>query len=243
MSNIFVNTLVFAEQHSVHNQEEYIRSISSKNIKNIEIRRDFFHDVENEIQVIGELVAKEEINLYYSVPDTLFDNNSIDQEKLKNYLSEAKVLHSKTIKLSVGEYDGISAEDEKFLQEFTNNGIQLFVENDQTEENGRVEKLSRFLNDAKEKNLNVKATFDVGNFSWVLEDAKHNAEILKEFVQYVHFKDVIMVDGKPQTRKLGEGELDIPFFKDFFKGLTFGIEYPCGNDPLDIIEVEIEKLK
>jgi len=242
MSDIFINTLVFNDVSTRHDQKEYILSLYESGYKNIEIRREYLNNLEDELEDIGEVVREKDITLYFSIPDTLFDSNKINQEKITNYFQEAEILGSKTVKLVVGDYNEISTEDEAFLKKIVSKEILLFIENDQTQENGKVDKILKFLKEAKEKNINVRLTFDIGNWFWTQEDPKKNAEILNEFIDYVHFKDVTKVNGLNEAQLLNTGYVDIKYFIDYFSGKSFGIEYPCGKEVIPVIKEEINKL-
>lgn len=240
---IFVNTLVYVDQYKdKKNQIEMIKELVKNGHKDIEIRREFINDFDVEIKEIANLAKENNVNLYYSIPDTLYKNGSIDKTNLDKYMNEVKVLGSKTIKLAVGNYKSFNSGDDSYLNEIINSGVKLYVENDQTNESGTVEKIKKFLDDSKTYNVGVKATFDVGNWIWVGEDPKKNADILDEYIDYVHFKDVKIVDGKYQASTLGEGIIDWKYFKNKFKNIQLGIEYPCSKDAIKVVDEEVKKL-
>lgn len=244
MQDVFINTLVFKESENFPiNQCNLIRKLVKEGFRNIEIRREYISDFEKELQEISDVVRENSVNLYYSIADSLFDDDKINQEKINEYYREAEIMNSKSIKLSVGNYTKISNNDEVFLKSLlSNDSIFIFVENDQTISNGKVEKIINFLNECKSKNISMKATFDIGNWLWTGENPKENAEILKEYVEYVHFKDVTIQKGRLTTVILGDGQVDYEYFCKFFKGKTFALEYPCGDEPISVIKDEIKKL-
>jgi sugar phosphate isomerase/epimerase len=243
MNTVFINTLVFRRREKAYiNQAYLMHELVSACFKDIEVRREFMHDIEHEILEIGKVVSEHNINLYYSIADTLFDDNKINEAKITSFFNEAKSMGSKTVKLSVGDFSSIDEKSEVFLKKITSGEIKLFVENDQTIENGTIEKILKFLKEAKSKNIDIKATFDIGNWVWTGEDSKENAIALKEFVEYVHFKDVLIVEGKLTATTLGNGDVDYNYFKNLFEGKDFGIEYPCGEYPIDVIKEEVKKL-
>lgn len=243
MNNIFINTLTFVDKYEAPiNQLSIVKELINGGLKNIEIRREFLSDSREELSEISELAKKNNVTLYYSIPDTLYKKFKLDTKNLTKYLEESKLLGSKTIKLSVGSYSGYNNGDDLFIKGLLKSGIKLYVENDQTLENGSVKKIKKFLDDCKTNNNDVKATFDVGNWLWVGEDPKECAEILKEYIDYVHFKDVEIVNGKYQAAKLGEGIIDWKYFRDLFKNKTVGLEYSCGKNTINVLEEEIKKL-
>jgi sugar phosphate isomerase/epimerase len=121
--------------------------------------------------------------------------------------------------------------------------IKLTVENDQTEENGRSEKMKSFLETAKELDIKISCTFDVGNWLWQKEDPTENAYKLKPYVTYIHLKDAY-VDGKPQAAFLDKGIIPWRNILGIFdKSVPVAIEYPCNPDALARLEEEIAKLQ
>lgn len=240
---MFINTLTFIEKHEkTINQVSIVKELIDNGYKNIEIRREFLSNFENELGEISYLAMQNGVALYYSIPDTLYKDFRLDKISLSKYVKEAELLGAKTIKLTVGAYSGYNKGDDIFIKEILDSEIKLYVENDQTFENGRLEKIKRFLADCKTYNNNVKATFDIGNWLWAGESPQKCAQELKEHVDYVHFKDVKIENGKYEAVKLGEGIIDWKYFKALFKDVAAGLEYPCGKNPIEVIEKEVDKL-
>lgn len=239
----FINTLTFIEKYEkTVDQLSIIKELVDKGYKNIEIRREFLTNFDEELKEIADIANENGVTLYYSIPDTLYKDFKLDKISLSKYAKEVETLGAKTIKLSVGAYSGYNQGDDIFLKEILNSKIKLYVENDQTFENGRLDKIKRFLSDCKTYNNDVKATFDIGNWLWAGESPEKCAIELKEYVDYVHFKDVKIENGKYEAAKLGEGIVDWKYFKELFKDISIGLEYPCGKNPIDVIEKEVDKL-
>lgn len=240
---VFINTLVFVDKYKKPiNQLSIVKELIDNGYKNIEIRREYMTNLKEELKEISQISKDNDVNLYYSIPDTLYKDFILDKDRLNRYIEEAKLLGSKTIKLSVGSYSGYNNGDDIFIKEILNSGIKLYVENDQTFANGRVDKIIKFLVDCNTHNNNVKATFDIGNWLWVGELPEKCADILKDYVDYIHFKDVKIINGKYEPAKLGEGIVNWKYFKDLFNGIPIGLEYPCGKNPIESINKEVEKL-
>lgn len=242
MKKLFVNLLVFVQDVEIPvNQAVLIKQLQDKGLNNIEIRYEFLEH-KQDIEDIRELVDTTDVNLYLSIPDTLYDNGIIDRYKIDKYIEVANKLGVRSLKFSVGDFYKINDEDVDYLNEIASK-FKLYVENDQSYKNGNLVKLVSILEMAKAKNVNIKATFDIGNWLWVDQDPKQASDKLKPYVDYVHFKDVKIEDGVQKATLLGDGVIDYKYFLELFKDVDCAIEYPCGKNPMDTIVNELEKIK
>lgn len=234
-----INTLVFLEDLKNGLEQSYILDkINDLNIKNVEVRREFIKDFDKEIVEIKEKAKEYGITLFYSVPEWLFKENKLRSKEIEDYFNEAYRMNCHYVKMNIGEIEELEKEDsdtikllcEKYL-------IKLTIENDQTKENGRVDKINKFLVENKELGGNITFTFDVGNWLFQEENPIENAVILKDFVTYIHLKNV---DSNRGNALLDEGTLDLEKILEILpKNLHMALEYPCIS--LDEIEKEIEK--
>lgn len=149
----------------------------------------------------------------------------------------------RNVKLNIGEYNDISPEDVSIINSLCDKYlVTLTIENDQTEENGRVNKIYKFMRHAKKLGMKLGCTFDIGNWLWQGQDPAENANILKPYVTYIHLKDVISWD-KPQAVYLDEGVIPWRSILGMFnKNIPVAIEYPCLPDSLIRLRTEISKL-
>lgn len=243
-SNIVINTLVFLEdlKRGVE-QSKLLQDIHSLGISKAEVRREFIKDFERELQAIKNTAEKFQMELYYSVPKYLYVDGKLTINEIEKYFVEANRMNCKNVKLNIGEYNFISSENVSGINELCDKySISLTIENDQTKENGKVQKIKEFLDSASKLGAKVSCTFDVGNWLWQNEDPKENAYKLKPYVTYIHLKDACIQD-KPQAAYLDEGI--IPWreiLKVFDKAIPVAIEYPCYPDTLASLENEITKL-
>jgi sugar phosphate isomerase/epimerase len=120
--------------------------------------------------------------------------------------------------------------------------IKLTIENDQTKDNGRVNKIKTFLQLSEKLGMKISCTFDMGNWLWQKEDPVENANSLKPYITYIHLKDVIIGD-TPQAAFLDEGIIPWRSILEIFdENVPVALEYPCSPDVLARLKSEINKL-
>lgn len=242
--NIVINTLVFLEDlMNGVKQSELLKSIHSLGINNVEVRREFIKDFEVELQEIRTVSKELQIELYYSIPDYLFIKGELAIAKIENYFNEASKMNCRNVKLNIGEYYNISTKNASDINLLCDKySIKLTIENDQTKDNGKVQKIKDFLQLSEKYGMKLSSTFDIGNWLWQKEDPVENANILKPYVTFIHLKDVIVAD-KPQAVFLDEGLIPWRSILGMFdKKIPVAIEYPCTPDTLPRLKEEIDKL-
>jgi sugar phosphate isomerase/epimerase len=244
-SNIVINTLVFLEDlKNGVKQSSLLKDIHSLGINKVEVRREFIIDFEAELQDIKNISGELQIQLYYSVPRYLYVGGELNIYEIEEVFKEAHKMNCKNVKLNIGEYSHMSSENVYKINCLCDKyEIMLTIENDQTEENGQVEKIEKFLISAETLGMKVSCTFDIGNWLWQREDPKENAIKLKPYVTYIHLKDVYIND-KPQSVLLGQGIIPwINILKMFEKDIPVAIEYPCYPDTRVLLKKELDKLQ
>lgn len=241
---IVVNTLVFEYRLNKGTyQHELLQELHDIGVQKVEIRREFLNSL-SELQEIAETANHYGMEMFYSVPDSIFSNGKLQTDKLRNYLDEASQIRAKMVKFTKGEFFGWDDEDIGHFKQFAEafSGI-ITVENDQTERDGKMKALIPFYSESREKGIPVYATFDIGNGCWVGDDPLISAREVKKFTRFLHLKDVVMDAETPNAALLGEGR--IPWqkiLKEFDTNTYVAIEYPCGSEPLKQLTREIETL-
>lgn len=236
---LVVNTLVFLNDLTRGTpQSIIIDEVNKLGIRNVEVRREFIKDINKEILDIKEKANKYNMDLFYSVPECLFKGNKLRKKEIEGYFNEAYKMNCHNVKMNIGEIDELLAEDVKAIDYLCNKyDIKLTVENDQTKENGRSEKIYNFLKKDRELGGNISFTFDVGNWIFQSEDPSKNSELLKDFVTYVHLKNV---DDNRKNTLLDEGILNLEkILYNLPKNLPMALEYPCTS--IEEIHLEIKK--
>lgn len=103
-------------------------------IKKVEVRREYLRD-SSELLELREKAQRLGIELFYSVPDILFEGELLAKETLTQYFDEYNQLGAKQIKLVAGYADKISESDldtlKILLREYDIHHLTL--ENDQSD--------------------------------------------------------------------------------------------------------------
>ena len=242
--NIVVNTLVFLKNlNDGLAQSELLKPVYDLEVNNIEIRREYIKDFDNELKRIKELSEDLNMTIYYSVPEVIYDNGQLNKKQIEKYFNEANKMNCNKVKLNIGKYNEISQDDVKEINNLIDKySINLTIENDQTELCGKVNYIKDFLEGAKALGMKISFTFDIGNWIWQKEDPIKNAYILKHYVTYIHLKDV-HIDNTPKTSFLDEGDIDWRRIINIFnEDIPIALEYPCENTMTNL-KKEIGKLK
>lgn len=239
---IVLNTLVFSEYiKNGFKQEQLFEFVDSCNVSNIEVRREYIKDLDSELDAISKVAKKMNINIFYSVPKTIFVDGKVDKKNLNKYLKEAKQMNCNDVKLNIGNYGDYKGNLKEDLKEISDSNINITVENDQTYENGTYKNIFRFLNDCKVKNIDIGYVYDIGNWYWVSEDEIENAKKLKEFTTYIHLKDIKKTNDCNITLPLDKGNIKWREVMDILpKNIPVGLEYPC--DDILFVQQDIKKL-
>jgi sugar phosphate isomerase/epimerase len=222
-------------------QEQFFDFVSKLGVKKIEIRREYIKDFSSELQAISKASKETGIQVFYSVPRTIFVNNIVDKENLNKYLEEARAMNCKDVKLNIGDYENYKGNLKEDLSPFVDLKFNITVENDQTQQNGTYKNIIKFLNDCKAQNINIGYVYDIGNWYWVDENELDNAKRLKEFTRYIHLKDVKKTEDGNLTLPLDDGDIKWREILDILpKNIEVGLEYPCKD--IYVVEAGVKKL-
>ncbi|MCY0893429.1 MAG: sugar phosphate isomerase/epimerase [Acidibacillus sp.] len=242
---VVVNTLVFLEEIKKGvTQSELFAPIKDLGVRSIEIRREFIRSEIEFAQIKGE-GERLEVDRYYSVPDELFVCGEMSVPRIQEYLQEARRLGAKMVKFNLGDFRGFTDASMKALNnELVNDSLVVTVENDQTVENGTVNKLLPFLIECADNKIPIYSTFDIGNWYWVGEDPLINAKQLAPYIQYIHLKDVLFTAVGPQAVGLGKGAVPWQRVLSLLSSqIPIALEYPCGHKPIEVVSRELAVLQ
>lgn len=239
---IVVNTLEFQKelQNGVA-QASLFEKIANLGATGVEVRREYITDFDQELADIKANSQKFNLTVFYSVPDEVFVNGQLN-DQLPQYLDEGAQMGITAIKFNTGDYANFQGDLKATLAPIVSTGIQVNVENDQTQVSGTIASLHHFLQDVKANQIDLGYVYDLGNWRYVGEDEITAAQQLGEFTRYIHLKDVEIVNGKPAVVPLDDGELDWHEVLNILpKNLPIAIEYPSDSDA--IVEAGITKVK
>ncbi|MCI1882497.1 MAG: sugar phosphate isomerase/epimerase [Sporolactobacillus sp.] len=230
---IVLNTLVYEKDHKEgKSQAQLIEKAADTGVKNVEIRREYNSPSSAEIPQMKKAADKYGIQLLYSIPGLVFKNGQVAEADLNAYLQEAQQLGCQEIKLNIGDYKDFKGNLAQALKPFTEKGIRINVENDQSQENGTLRPIKTFLQDCASVGVPIGYVYDIVNWYFVGEDPSENAKQLAPFTKYIHLKDVKRKpDGSYVVAPLNKGEVDWQsIVKLLPEGLNVAIEYPCAGD-------------
>lgn len=244
---IILNTLVFLDWlEEGKSQYELFEDIANFGIKKVEIRREYLKEFPNELVETKKMANKYNLDLFYSIPDSLFMKGKLQRDKLIMYFNEAKCMGAKSIKFAdnITEFKGFEEGMVPFLKSIVNefNGI-VTIENDQTISLTKTEDIYDFLADCAEKGINIYGTFDIGNWTYTGQDPIISAEKLMKYIRYIHLKNTIVEDSKPKVSvSLDCGTIDWRKVINTLKpNLPIALEYPCGINPFKILSEDLSK--
>ncbi|MBV7390830.1 MULTISPECIES: sugar phosphate isomerase/epimerase family protein [Enterococcus] len=234
MRDLVLNFLVYADKvANGTKQSELIKEAVDLGFNKVEVRREYFNDLAIELPEVKKVAAENNVELFYSVPDEVFVDGKINP-KLSGYLKEAEDTGIKHIKWNIGDFTEESSLEE--LHMLTGSPVAINIENDQTLTSGTIEAIETFMKAICKADINVGYVYDLGNWRFVGEglDEKEAAEKLKDYVRYIHVKDVSYLDDKPQAEFLDHGVLNWREILAILpQDVPVAIEYPTtANDQI-----------
>lgn len=230
---IALNTIAYQQvmkENSTIRQAGLLHEIKSLGIDYVEIRREFVSAGEEELKQTAEIAKKEQVKLFYSVPDELFKDNEVNPV-MEDYFKEAALLNALQMKVTLGELEKLTKQKAEQIGRLVNQfSTKLLIENDQSKERGSAAILKAFMEEASKFGLSLGLTFDVANFVYFDENPIESAKVLKPFVQYIHIKNVKKHEDKLEATDMESGDLDIQeILNQFPEEVPCAIEYPCGE--------------
>lgn len=235
-NKLVLNFLVYADRvTNGATQSELLQEISDLGFTQVEIRREYFKNIGSEIPVIQSEAKRLSLDLFYSVPDEVYVQGEVNP-KLEQYLSEAKQMGVKHIKWNIGDFIGTLHEDE--LKALLDQEVEISIENDQTQTSGTIDAIGRFMKAVKAAGLTIGYVYDLGNWRFVGENELEAAELLKDYVHYIHVKDVKYNEEQPIAVGLDHGVIDWRKALDLLpKDVPVAIEYPTTENT-EILEAK-----
>lgn len=244
MMTVILNTWIF--ENDVKNgikQDELVDRVSKLSVDGIEVRREYFKDLDSELPKVAKKAKQYGLIVNYSVPDQVFLDDGTLNPKLVTYFQEGLIMGIKKIKFNIGNFAAFTGDLKQAFSEVPLDKITMNVENDQTELSGSVKALTTFLGSTKQQNVPVGYVYDLGNWAFTKQDAIQSADELSQYTDYIHLKNVINNDGDLVTSKnLDEGMFDWrAILAHLPKKVAFALEYPMDNKAL--IQSQIVLLK
>jgi sugar phosphate isomerase/epimerase len=244
--DIVINLLTFADAVAKGSRQvDCFSEVASLGVKKVEVRREWIKDFTSELSEMNGKAEELGLEIYYSIPGVLFKAGKLDRDSLQQIFQEARILGATRVKFAVGEFDANAQSELLDLKEIlSEHTILVTVEGDQSPANGRLEPILALMNACRTNNIPVYATFDVGNFVFVGQEPLYNAVKLSSHVRYIHLKDVEMTPQGPKVRRLDGGHINWRAALSLLpKGVPMGIEFPCGQQPGELLLQTIEQIQ
>ncbi|KKI94097.1 hypothetical protein WQ54_00725 [Bacillus sp. SA1-12] len=192
MNNVIVPLNAFNRDEVIQKgQAAFVKDIAHSGAYGIEIRRELFLEGNGAFEQIRREIENEQLFTVFSAPVEVWKaDHTLNKLLLQRTIEEAKLLGANWVKVSLGYYSPKKSNLSDLKNLVRNESIQLFVENDQTEHGGRVERLKSFFENALNQNISVKMTFDSGNWYYAKQSIPKALEQLSPYVGYLHLKHV-----------------------------------------------------
>ncbi|MFL2105003.1 sugar phosphate isomerase/epimerase family protein [Desemzia sp. FAM 23991] len=242
-NQLAVNMLAYeAAVNETTSQVQFFKEIKAAGITKIEVRREYVHD-EEDLNSIQLEAAELGIELFYAIPEVLFEDKLLPLNQLEGYFKEAQLLGAKQVKFTAGYAADVPQEEADALRRLLDTyGIEnLTLENGQDPTFAKAETLYNFIQVLKGKSLPVSVTFDTGNCLYVDEDPLTSFAVLEEEISYIHLKDVSKLTLAPTLN----GEGDVPTKEILSRvpvTVNIAIEYPLGEHPTETLREELAKI-
>ena len=175
-----------------HGQQWFAGLSADAGADGVEVRGELLVDPRGELPAIGALARERGIDLVYSSPEGLWnDDAGLDEAALQRGLEAARSLGAPRLKMSIGGFTKAGAAGaERLARLLEGQSIELVIENDQTPSAGTLPALSSFFDTVRAAGLSLGMTFDMGNWHWTGEDPLQAAVVFASAVGYVHCKGV-----------------------------------------------------
>lgn len=245
---IGLNTLAYMHRSADHKveQKEILKEIKKMGFPIVEIRREYILSGKTKMQEIAKQASDFGLKVFYSVPAELFTAGELN-EQLGSYFEEATLLNAVQLKVTLGEFRGITSQISEELRELlTAFSVRLTIENDQSAEKGSPVILMGFIAEARKASLDIGLTFDTGNFVYIDSDPFVAAKEMREAVNYIHIKNVAKTDEGIVLSGLESGLVDMRRLLSVFpESVPASIEYPCGvgEEVTETISADHKKIR
>jgi sugar phosphate isomerase/epimerase len=217
-----------------HGQAVFARIAIDAGADGVEVRGELLQDWQAELPRIRALAG--DARLVYSSPEGLWGESGFDDSAVSRSIDAAVLLGASRVKMAVGAFDARNAASVHALARFADAGIELVIENDQTDTAGTLDALLSFYGAADCTGFAPGLTFDMGNWHWTGECPMLAAAKLAARVVYVHCKGVQRQPARWVAVPLADSAASWrSVLRALPKGQPWAIEYPLAGD--DLVEV------
>lgn len=234
MRPVYVITAAFGADEVMENgQEAYVPIVVNSGAKGIEVRRELLSAIHMSLSELGEVIERQQLHAAYSAAVTIWNEaGELNHDVISAVLDEASAIKASFVKVCLGGYNP-SVSDLKELKRLvdeyaTSRGIQIALENDQSEGGGTIPPLRNFLQDASRAEIALKMTFDLGNWLWTGENIVEAAKVFAPQTVYIHAKYGVLASGtwKVTAPPIEENTDWQEAMKYFHREIPVAIEFP-----------------
>ena len=225
-------------------QASFIPLLVGAGVRRIELREELFSPGvdHQDFPALARAIQAQGLECLYSAPLELWlEGDRQPNPELKPTLERATACGAFWLKVSLGHF-GEHCDVAALADHLAPYDVHLLVENDQTEQGGRIEPFVQFFAQIRALQMPIGMTFDIGNWRWQEQSARDAAQQLGRYVEYLHCKAVTRsASGKliavpPASIDLQQWELLIQHMP---VNLPRAIEYPLQGD--DLLQVTREQ--
>ncbi|GAY72216.1 sugar phosphate isomerase/epimerase family protein [Lentilactobacillus kosonis] len=227
-------------------QSDLLDRVADLGADGIEVRREYFKDIDSEALTIGKKARGHNLVVNYSVPDVVFLGDGSLNPKLNQYFEEGKAMGISKIKFNTGNFDKFSGDLVSELSSLPINEIEMNVENDQTKVSGTIDAIDKFLGAAYKLGLKqLGYVYDLGNWAFTHGDVNEAATRLSKYTHYIHLKNTIDNNGELVTSDdLEEGVFNwLDIVNRLPKNVQYALEYPMESDEQIAQQIKLFKMK
>lgn len=162
----------------------------------VEVREELLMDAGRKLKELGTWLHGISMQSVYSCPKPLFTaDGRLDKTALEHALEASTFLGARWPKMSIGRfikssYDRWSRLLDELSSVLRGSSTPLLIENNQTSEAGGINALQKFFAVADAAGLDLRMTFDMGNWRYAGESAQDAAIQFRNRVRYVHTKGI-----------------------------------------------------
>jgi sugar phosphate isomerase/epimerase len=226
-------------------QASFIPLLVDAGVKRIELREELFSPslADQDFPALARAVQAQGLECLYSAPLELWlEGQTQPNPELKPTLERATACGAFWLKVSLGHF-GEHCDVAALADRLAPYDVHLLVENDQTEQGGRIASFVQFFAQITALQMPIGMTFDIGNWRWQDQSASDAARQLGRYVEYLHCKAVTrntvgkLIAVPPASIDLQQWELLIQHMP---LGLPRAVEYPLQGD--DLLQVTREQV-
>lgn len=226
-------------------QAELARIVAKAGADGVEYRGELQR---GELAELGEqrAVAQDQgLQVVWSSPEGIWKTDqSFDADAVERAFVTAQELGAYRVKMSLGAYV-CGCDLEPLRSWIAHAGIELVIENDQTEQAGMRKPIADFFVRTEALGWSVPMTFDMGNWHWTGEDPLACANQFSVRVGYIHAKGVVQRNRRWHAVPIQESQAAWQtILARLPKGVPRAIEYPLqGADLTDITRTAVLALR